>query len=1834
MSFVHLHCHSEYSMLDGYSRVKGLAKRAKELEMPAIALTDHGVMHGAIEFFDACVDAGVKPIIGIESYLTKWGRGMKDRDSQIDRQPYHLLLLAQNNTGYQNLMRMATLSQLEGFYYRPRVDHATLKEYSEGVICSSGCLAAEVPRLISQGQEEAAKKQLLWYREVFGDRFYVELQEHDIDELNTANKLLIEWAKELGLPMIATNDVHYVKKEDAVAHDLMLCIQTSALYTAQDRMRMNNDSYYLRTADEMKRIFEPIASEAISNTLRIAEQCNLSLKTKQWHLPLYKRPERFQNDDDFLRYLCEIGFEERYGVPAREDGTWVSRTADGTQMNDDALMHWAMAEQFSTVDIPLKDYYVDDETPIKLTRLSPLALASADTDKNLSPKRLRERLAFELNTIITMGFSSYMVIVWDLIRFCRETGIWWDVRGSAAGSVVSHVLMLTNVEPVSNDLFFERFLNPERVTMPDIDMDFPDDQRNKLVDYTIEKYGKEQVAQIITFGTMAARAALKDVGRVLDIPLTEVTRVTSLVPAIPGKPITLKQALVEVPDLKKIYDSDETLQDLYNKAMLVEGMTRNAGTHAAGVVIADKPLIEYVPLHRLTGTPLTEQLNAVTQFAMTYLEAIGLLKMDYLGLSMLTIIRKAAELIEQRHGKKFTMNNIPIHEKSIYDLLSKGDVRGVFQVEGCLSADTYVGHHTIKELYERFNTEPLVDRFGRRRFKTYSCYLDDGAFYLNHIHKVIYSGVKPVFRLTDANGRWIKATADHHFLTQRGWVRLGDLDPACDQILNKTDASRVGQTCEKCGVPMKSVSKRAKLCGSCSARASSNPSRPEVKERISASRMGSVPWNLGLNAENAADTVWIQKLQAYGESQRGISWEQKYGPSRAAEIKAKLSQLNTGKNNAMYGRPPKSTKTYTKSGYRDDLGHYVRSSWEADLARIFRFLELDYQYEPKTFELTRPNGSTLTYTPDFYVPSLKQYFEVKGWMDAASAEKIALFEAQYPAETLTVIDKTYFAELQLAYSDLVQWECPQIPQNSRWVNIKAIEYVGEEDTYDIQMDAPGNNFVANGFVVHNSGMKNLMMDMKPQRFENIVAAISLYRPGPLEYIPTYNKRLHGDEQVKYHHPDLQGALGETYGILVYQEQIMRVARDFAGYSMGEADTIRKAVSKKNAEQLAKHKNKFREGSIKKGYPGEVADQIWADIEFFARYGFNKSHAAIYASITCQTAWLKANYPLEYLTALMTCESGDTEKISGLIQDAKQRGIDIRPPSVNWSGKDFTIEDRAKVKGASAGEQAKDGIRFGLMAIKNVGEGPIEAILKARKSGGPFKDISDFARRVDMSGLNKRALESLIKVGALDEFGPRHQLLAGADAIMGATAQARKAAEVGQGMLFGGLDDDSNMVTVSLPKNAPELPRKEMLMEERELIGTYVSEHPLQASLQHLQDLVTRQSADVSETDNGQTVVLAGMVTYIRPHTSKAGKPMGFGAIEDLTGTAELVIFPKTWEQYQDKLQKDKILVVWGKADAKPGSSPKILVDRVSDSVTLARSADAGLPSGPDFEDFGLPNPTPSAPIASNPVYRAKPAEPDDWNVGNDLGDMPPMPDMPDDFEALDREAQFGDERGRLVDAPPWQVAPVKKVEPSLPMTDPAPSDPAPSAEELAQLIESGPSKPEVPTIRSESAGLVIEVKPISGGNVWERMADEAVSRKSNGNGNGHTNGQPNGHPSQPTHQSAPATPSSKGNGHSVPRQSNVNGESVATLAETKSSATSAQELVVVITRCGNPRMDVERFEAAHQVLTSFKGDQSFSIRLKNGGAPDAWIDFPNDRTRDCAELRAKLTELLGADCVD
>ncbi len=1079
MSFVHLHVHSEYSLLDGLSRIKGLVTQAKALGQPAIALTDHGTMYGTIEFYRAARNAGVKPIIGMEAYLSDGP--MAER---LQRR-YHLLLLAENQTGFQNLLKLASAAQLEGFYYRPRIDHERLAQHSEGLIVTSGCMASEIPRLLGEGQAAKARRQIDWYLEVFGrDRFFLELQDHNIPELTNINKTLLQWGPHYQLRYVATNDVHYVRRRDAKPHDLLLCIQTGKVVAEPDRMRMSDSSYYLKRYEEMAQLFGEVPG-ALQNTLLIAERCNVDLEPKGYHLPLFEVPKGF-DAGGFLRHLCEQGLRRRYGDRA---------------------------------DAPA----------------------------------VRARLEHELNIIHTMGFDTYFLIVWDLCMAARQRDIWWNARGSAAGSIVAYALGITLVDPLATGLIFERFLNLDRVTMPDIDLDFPDDRRYELIEYTVHKYGQEQVAQIITFGTLGARAAVRDVGRAMDVPLPEVDRIAKMIPAIPGKPISIQEAIEQVPELKQAAENDY-VRELLDNASTLEGVARHASTHAAGVIISDKPLVEYCPLHRPTKGDGDSGIGFVTQWPMEVLESIGLLKVDFLGLSTLTVMRRACDLIKERHGVEFNLDNIPLEDPKAFELLASGDVMGIFQVEG-------------------------------------------------------------------------------------------------------------------------------------------------------------------------------------------------------------------------------------------------------------------------------------------------------------------------------------------------------------------------------------------------SGFRRVLTEMRPRKYEHIVAVLALYRPGPMEYIPNYIRRMHGKEEVTYRHPKLEPILEETYGIIVFQEQIMRMATDLAGYSPSEADLMRIAVAKKKKKELLKHRKLFVEGSVKHGIPRQTVEAIFADLEAFARYGFPKGHAADYAVITCQTAYLKAHYPVEYITALMTVERHNIDKIGLLVAECRKMDIEVLPPDVNASDIDFNIEEE---------EDGKQAIRFGLGAIKNVGEGPVQTILAARRDGGPFKDLDGFCRRVDLRQINRRALESLIKVGALRPFGTRSQLLAAAEHIMGHSSSIHKAKDVGQMSLFGaetGLAFSAEEAILGALPEIPEVPRKEILGWEKDLVGTYVSEHPLQGLVADLRNVITHLSGDLDDSLNGQMVTVAGMVSYVRRHTTKKGAPMAFVGLEDLQGLLEIIVFPRTWKETQDTWELDKIVVVRGRVDAK-GREPKIICENVTDYMRCVRPAGDNSPPPP------------------------------------------------------------------------------------------------------------------------------------------------------------------------------------------------------------------------------------------------------------------------------------------------
>lgn len=1094
--FVHLHVHTEYSLLDGMGRVSQLTKRAAELGQPALALTDHGTMHGAIEFTRACKAAGIKPLLGVEAYITQHGRPMEGRDAELDKNRHHLLLLAQDMTGYRNLLQICSDAQMKGYYYRPRIDADYLAAHSAGLICTSGCLTAELPSLLRQGQERKALERLHWYREVFGpDRWYIEFQEHDIPELTQINRQLFAFAKQYDVPMIVTNDVHYVKEQDATPHDVLLCVQTGALMNDPHRLRYGGSSYFLKSLDQMRQTFLPLAdlpADAFSNTVRIAEMCDVDPEDSEYHLPDIDIPEGY-NYESYLRHLTEEGLRRRYG--SRAD----------------------------------------------------------DPD-------VQARKEHELKIIHDMGFDVYYLIVWDLCMYAQRRGIWWNVRGSGAGSIVAYAMGVTNLDPLRNKLIFERFLNPGRVTMPDFDLDFPDDQREELIRYTVDKYGDHRVAQIVTFGRMKARAAVRDVGRALDVPLPEVDQLAKMIPAIPGKPVTITDVLTPEHefysvDLKNRYESDEQVRHLLDLAKDLEGVARHSSIHAAAVIVADRELTYYTPLMRPPKSAITQ---TVTQYEYPILESIGLLKVDFLGLATLTLMREAAALIKERHGIEYTLENLPIDDPKTYELLTSGDVMGVFQVEG-------------------------------------------------------------------------------------------------------------------------------------------------------------------------------------------------------------------------------------------------------------------------------------------------------------------------------------------------------------------------------------------------AGMRRVLMELRPTEFDHITATISLYRPGPMEFIPDFIACLHGEKQPEYVHPILAPILAETMGVCVYQEQVIQILADIAGYLPGEADLVRRGISKKSKKTLDEHREIFAKGAHRVSkLSRKEADAIWDALMGFARYGFNRAHAADYAVIVAQTGYLKAHHPVEYMAALLTVERHNTEKIGVLIAECRRMGIEVLPPNVNVSGHRFSVEKLPP--GRTPPRQTTVypfpiepgiAIRMGLDAIKNLGEGAVDLVLAGR-GNTPFKSLTDFTERVDLRELNRRGLECLIKVGALDDFGPRGRLMAAIDAILNASASAHAAAEAGQMSLFGpsssdgGAGDAADDILAAMPGSLQVTP-KEILEWEKELVGVYVSSHPLQQMTVDLQNLITHATVDITEELKGTAVVIAGLIADVRTITTKKGETMAFIKLEDLQGAVDLTVFPQLFKDKRHLWTNDKIVVIWGKADFRNGRV-SVVADQAQDYV--------------------------------------------------------------------------------------------------------------------------------------------------------------------------------------------------------------------------------------------------------------------------------------------------------------
>lgn len=1054
MAFTHLHVHTEYSLLDGSSKISELLPRAKELGMDSLAITDHGVMYGVIDFYKKAKEVGIKPILGCEIYVAPGSRFDREQSRGEDRY-YHLVLLAENDQGYKNLMKIVTRGFTEGYYYRPRVDYEVLEQYHEGIIALSACLAGEIPNKILKEDYEGARAAARRMNELFGQgNFFLELQDHGLRDQTQVNSVIMRMSKELDIPLVVTNDVHYIKEEDAVPHDILLCIQTGKLVTDEDRMRYEGGQFFLKSEEEMQRVF-PYAKEAMENTHKIAERCNVDIVFGQQKVPKFDVPEGY-DAYSYLQELCENGLKKRYGDPP--------------------------------------------------------------------PQELKERLDYELTTIRNMGYVDYFLIVWDFIRFAKSQGIAVGPgRGSAAGSIVAYCLEITDIDPIRYQLIFERFLNPERVSMPDIDIDFCYERRQEVIDYVYEKYGKDKVVQIITFGTMAARMAVRDVGRVMAIPYAQVDKVAKMIPMELG--ITIEKALAHNPELRQAYEADEVTKNLIDMSMRLEGLPRHTSIHAAGVVIGSEPLDEFVPLSRGADNVIT------TQFTMTTIEELGLLKMDFLGLRTLTVIQDAVRMVEKKTGQPLDINAIDYDDAAVYEMIGQAKTDGVFQLE-------------------------------------------------------------------------------------------------------------------------------------------------------------------------------------------------------------------------------------------------------------------------------------------------------------------------------------------------------------------------------------------------SAGMKSFMRELKPTNLEDIIAGISLYRPGPMDFIPKYIKGKNNQDSVRYTCPELVEILAPTYGCIVYQEQVMQIVMKLAGYTLGRSDLVRRAMSKKKADVMAKERANFVygneeegvEGCIKRGIPEKVANQVFDEMIDFAKYAFNKSHAAAYAVVAYQTAWLRCHYPKEFMAALLTSVITNPKKITEYINTCRGMGIQILQPDINEGESGFSVSG--------------DAIRYGLCAIKSLGKNVIDAMIEEREAHGRYNNLKDFMERLTSKEINKRTIENLIKAGALDSLGAtRRQMMMVYACVLDEVNREKKENISGQMSLFDFFSEEEKKEYEIQYPDVGEFEQSQKLAFEKEVLGIYVSGHPLQDYMSSMEKQITARSTDFEPDEetglavvkDGRHYIVGGLISNVTVKLTKTNQNMAFVTLEDLYGTVEVILFPRDYQKYRDLLVMDTGVYVRGRA---------------------------------------------------------------------------------------------------------------------------------------------------------------------------------------------------------------------------------------------------------------------------------------------------------------------------------
>ena len=1076
MAFTHLHVHTEYSLLDGSSKIKELVARAKELGMDSLAITDHGVMYGVIDFYRAAKDAGIKPIIGCEIYVSPGSRFEKETGHNEDRY-YHLVLLAENDKGYHNLMKIVSKGFTEGYYYKPRVDYEVLEQYSEGIIALSACLAGEVQKYLARNMYDEACKSALRYQKIFGKgNFFLELQDHGIDMQKKVNMDLLRMSSELGIELVTTNDIHYIYDTDYEAHDILLCIQTGKKVMDEDRMRYEGGQYYLKSEEEMRALF-PYALQAIDNTAKIAARCNVEIEFGVRKLPKYQVPKEFWDSEEeegeaswrYLHHLCYEGLNRRYGSEKPE---------------------------------------------------------------------LTERLDYELSVIRNMGFIDYFLIVWDFINYAKTNGIIVGPgRGSAAGSIVAYTLAITDIDPLKYDLLFERFLNPERVSMPDIDVDFCYERRGEVIDYVVSKYGKDNVAQIVTFGTLAAKGVIRDVGRVLDMPYAQVDAIAKMIPKELN--ITIDKALKMNPLLKKEYDENSQIKYLIDMSKRLEGLPRHTSMHAAGVLISQKAVDEYVPLSRSSDGTIT------TQYIMTTLEELGLLKMDFLGLRTLTVIQDAVNLVKKNKGVTINLHDIDYNDKQVLDYIGTGKTDGIFQIE-------------------------------------------------------------------------------------------------------------------------------------------------------------------------------------------------------------------------------------------------------------------------------------------------------------------------------------------------------------------------------------------------SAGMKSFMKELKPESLEDIIAGIALYRPGPMDFIPKYLKGKNDRDSITYDCPQLEPILKTTHGCIVYQEQVMQIVRDLAGYTLGRSDLLRRAMSKKKQAVMEKERKNFVygneeegvDGCIKRGIDEATANKIYDEMIDFAKYAFNKSHAAAYGVVSYQTAYLKYYYPVEFMASLLTSVIDNSSKVIEYVQTCKGMGIDILPPDINQSERNFTAQGGA--------------IRYGLSALKSIGKAMVDQLVSERNARGPFQNLQEFLERISECDLSKRIVESLIKAGALDCLeGNRRQKMMIYTSIMDNISQSKKKMMAGQMSLFDIVDDElKSDFEIKFPK-VNEFSKQELLAFEKEVIGLYVSGHPLEEYQNMWKKNITRTSLDFQLNDEDETAVadnareiIGGIISEVTVKVTKQNSVMAFVTIEDLYGTVEVLVFPKLYEKYRQIIAEDNKVFITGRVTSGGEENAKMICETI------------------------------------------------------------------------------------------------------------------------------------------------------------------------------------------------------------------------------------------------------------------------------------------------------------------